>query len=103
MLGDSLSKLPTTRIGHDDPSNLRLLEELFPYSENDVNNINKIYMTYLDIIIAGVLFFLIGLPLSTRFIQKISYNSEMGLLFVKTMVFMILLFFINNFYLIKLN
>ena len=100
MLGDNLYKLPTTRINHDDPNDLKLLEEIFPPSEK----INTICITYLDIIISGILFFLIGLPLTTKLIQKFSSgNSEMGVLFIKTVIFIILLFFINNIYLIKLN
>lgn len=98
-MADLIDKLPTddTPIESID---IKILDNVF--KPENINTINNVVLNTKDIFIAGFLFILVSLPLFNSIINKTipsTRNSEYITIIVKSAAFMILLFFVNNFYL----
>jgi hypothetical protein len=97
-MGDPLNKLPSTRVSHDDPSHIQLLTNIFGGDTEKAQNITNVCNSHKDIIVAGILFFAVNLPLVNTLITKVYANAvnQWVMAAVKTVIFTVLLFFILN-------
>jgi len=98
---DLIDKLPTDNTPIE-PKEMVIIENIFkPENVDTINNV--IYKTK-DIIIAGIIFFIVSLPFINSLFNKylpITQKSEYIGLCIKTLAFIIILFVVNNFYLSK--
>ena len=100
-MGDNIQKLPIDKNQKEDNESLQNLKRLL--GPEKVENINLICNKNMDIIIAGAIFFGVNLPIVEGFIKKFYCNAENPYIMtiVKTIIFIILFFMVNNFYLAK--
>lgn len=97
-MGDFIEQLP---VDDSVPSHgeIQVADMLFKQNKG---TISKIVSNLKEVFVAGAIFVILSLPfidsLCTRFIPS-TEKSYMILLIIKTLLFMILFFIINNFYL----
>jgi hypothetical protein len=100
-MGDDLRKLPINKNENDDITTINTLKKYF--GEEKINNISSICSSNMEIIAAAAVFFIVNLPYVETLIKKVYSNAENPyiLILCKTIIFTILYFLVNNFYLLK--
>jgi len=99
--GDLLTTLPTDQdeLSYKEKT---LLDMIYPNPiiQNIPADTKKAWFHFKDIIIATILFFILGLPITDRLISKVVKTENFYYsLAAKSTIFAILFFIINNFYL----
>ena len=100
-MADLIDKLPIDNTPID-TNEMLIIEDVF--KPENVNKIVNVAYNTRDILIAGIVFLIVSLPIFQSILIKlipITKNSDYIGIAIKTSAFMVLLFFINNFYLIK--
>lgn len=100
-MGDDLKNLPINKNENDDIMTINTLKKYF--GEEKINNISTICRTNMEIIVAAVIFFIVNLPYVETLIKRFYSNAEnpFVLILCKTIIFTLLYFLVNNFYLLK--
>lgn len=104
---DSLDKLPTdVEVQELSFNEKNLVDMLYPLPSDSVKNLpvdtKKAWYHFKDIIVATILFFLLNLPvMDTLIVKIIKKDNEYYKLAAKSVIFAVLFFVINNFYLSK--
>ena len=99
-LSDRLDILPTDQ-NNPTHSELQIVDTLFKQKHK---TIRKMLEGTQDILIAGILFFILSLPQIDQLIKNLiptTANSDIILLGAKSLVFMILFFILRNLYLVR--
>ena len=97
QFGDPISKLPTDE-SIPTHNELEIINTIFNKKTTDF------FSSVKDIIIVGILFFIFSIPITNSIIGKIMPNtSTYVLLGIKTLLFMVLYFLIQNIYLVRQN
>jgi hypothetical protein len=94
-MGDELRKLPTNT-DRIDPSHIEILDKIF--GQEQVSNMKVICNSNIEIVYAGVIFFLLNLTVVEDMIKRFYRNAENSLVMtiVKTILFVVLFFLVNN-------
>jgi hypothetical protein len=99
-MGDELRKLPTSK---DDisPSHMEILDRVF--GQEQAENMKIVCGSNLEILYAGIIFFVLNLTYTEDMIKRFYKNAENPLVMtvVKTILFVVLFFLVNNWYLAK--
>lgn len=99
-MGDYLKTLPTDSTVSTF-NELNIVNTLFTSQKNEIS---KMTSGIKDVILAGVLFFLLALPLIDNFLGNslnMIKNSNILMTAAKAVIFMILFFVLQNFFLAK--
>jgi len=97
---DNIASLPTDA-SPPNPSEVQVLDALFKENKSTVQ---RFLDGTKDVILAGLLFALFFLPQIDDLIKKFfpsSIKSDYILLFIRTCLFMLVYFFLKNFYLVR--
>jgi hypothetical protein len=102
-MADKLASLPVdgTPLNHNEIS---LMNQLFENKNSQV--INQALAGVKDILLASIVFFAVSLPFLDEIIKRIfpsTGNSLYIMALVKTVIFAIIFFALNNFYLARKN
>jgi hypothetical protein len=103
MDGDNINSLPINDNEKLPEHDEQLLDILLEDKKQQVKDVKKVSMVFKESILAGLLFLVLSHPLFDKLIRNCGCTSEVTVLLMKFVVFVIIFFILQNKFLLKKN